>query len=310
MKPKHFVKKYKLDTVDKFNHKPFVLDFGNEFISRLEVYKTFGNWGVKKFFDLIDEMHKKFEAIDLKCKVQLPDSLWKYMKNAVFMNFFDEEFPETAEDREALRTMNIKELKEWLVSQKEMMSGISANIDRGYAPHGYKVNPYFWSNDVETCEFEWDGAYEKNVIGSLGLKPNYSWQKADAAVYELNDYLINIAWDELTYQLKKVAAVKAKRQFKIHRDWEEKQKEYNEQRRWNWYKFVHEYMFGFSVDRNEYVPYISLLNLQEDFKEADVKESYRKLSLSKHPDKGGSHEDFIELTEAKNKCLEYLSRVK
>jgi hypothetical protein len=205
-------------------------------------------------------MHKKFEAIDLKCKEQLPVSLWKYMKNTVFMNFFDEEFPDIVEDREALRTMNIAELKDWLISQKHLIVNITAFVGRGYSPHDFKVTPYFWENDIAQSEFEWDGAYEKNVIGSLGLKPNYNWKKTDAAIYELNDYLINIAWDELTYQLKKVASIKAKRQFKIHRDWQEKQKEWNEQkerneqRRWNWYSFIYGYMKDFSVDRNEYVP--------------------------------------------------------
>jgi hypothetical protein len=39
----------------------------------------------------------------------------------------------------------------------------------------------------------------------------------------------------------------------------------------------------------------------------EVKTAYRQLSLQHHPDKGGSKEKFIEVTEAKNKCLSYLS---
>ncbi len=39
----------------------------------------------------------------------------------------------------------------------------------------------------------------------------------------------------------------------------------------------------------------------------EVKTAYRQLSLQHHPDKGGNKEKFIEVTEAKNKCLSYLS---
>jgi hypothetical protein len=37
----------------------------------------------------------------------------------------------------------------------------------------------------------------------------------------------------------------------------------------------------------------------------EVKSSYRALSLKHHPDRGGKQEEFIALTEAKNKCLAY-----
>ena len=299
MKPKHFIKKYKLDTRDTFNHNQFSVDFGTDFMSRLEVYKTFNGWGVNRFFDLVSEMRKKFETIDLKCKVQLPEKLWSYMKNAIFMEIFDEEFPETAEDRDELRKMNVSELKQWLESQSNLFKSKVTNT---------KITKYAFVSNVSLADFEWDRNYQENVIGSLGLKPNYRYNEADEMIYQLNDYLVNCAWIELTYQLKKVAAAKARIQFKINREWEQKEKEFRKAR-WNWFSFIHESLKGFQVDKSEYVPYMSILNLTGEFKENEVKESYRKLSLLKHPDKGGSHEDFIELTEAKNKCLEYLSRI-
>lgn len=39
----------------------------------------------------------------------------------------------------------------------------------------------------------------------------------------------------------------------------------------------------------------------------DVKSCYRKLSLQNHPDRGGNHDKFIELTEHKNKIVSYIS---
>ena len=296
MKPKHFVKKYNLDTKDTFNHNRFSVDFGTDFMSRLEVYKTFNGWGVNRFFDLISEMRKRFETIDLKCKVQLPEKLWSYMKNAIFMEVFDQEFPEVAEDRNELRKMNIFELKSWLKSQNDLFKKFGIG------------HYYSFTGRIDLAEFEWDRNYQEKVIGSLGLKPSYSYDEADDVIYQLNDYLVNCAWSELTYQLKKVAAAKAKIQFKIRKEWEEERKDFN-RRKWDWFSFINDSLKGFGIDKSEYVPYMSILNLTGDFKESEVKESYRKLSLLKHPDKGGNHEDFIELTEAKNKCLEYLSRI-
>ena len=41
--------------------------------------------------------------------------------------------------------------------------------------------------------------------------------------------------------------------------------------------------------------------------ENEIKSSYRKLCLLHHPDKGGKEENFVTITEAKNKCLAYVN---
>lgn len=48
------------------------------------------------------------------------------------------------------------------------------------------------------------------------------------------------------------------------------------------------------------------LGLTDSASVEDVKAAYRKLSFIHHPDKGGSQEKFIEITEARNKCLAYI----
>ena len=45
----------------------------------------------------------------------------------------------------------------------------------------------------------------------------------------------------------------------------------------------------------------------ENITESDIKTAYRSLSIKHHPDKGGKQEDFIKITEAKNKCLAWLN---
>lgn len=49
------------------------------------------------------------------------------------------------------------------------------------------------------------------------------------------------------------------------------------------------------------------LGLDVDATAEDVKKAYRELALKHHPDKGGSQQKFVEIAEAKNKCLSYLN---
>jgi len=50
-----------------------------------------------------------------------------------------------------------------------------------------------------------------------------------------------------------------------------------------------------------------VLELSTDATKEEVNSAYRKLSMKHHPDKGGKQDKFIEITEAKNKCLAYLN---
>jgi hypothetical protein len=50
----------------------------------------------------------------------------------------------------------------------------------------------------------------------------------------------------------------------------------------------------------------SILGLTESANEIDVKNAYKKLATIHHPDKGGKQDKFVEITESKNKCLNWL----
>jgi hypothetical protein len=51
----------------------------------------------------------------------------------------------------------------------------------------------------------------------------------------------------------------------------------------------------------------STLGLTDGATADEVKQAYRKLAMKHHPDKGGNQATFVKITEAKNKCLAFLS---
>lgn len=74
------------------------------------------------------------------------------------------------------------------------------------------------------------------------------------------------------------------------------------------YKIYSE-LFGFGILFNR-VPKdeFNIMNLDPNTATIEeVKSSYRKLALEHHPDRGGNKENFQIITEAKNKCIDYLT---
>jgi DnaJ-class molecular chaperone len=59
--------------------------------------------------------------------------------------------------------------------------------------------------------------------------------------------------------------------------------------------------FSLSIPEDSF----QFLGLTSEASIDDINQSYRTMSLKFHPDKGGSQESFIKLTEAKNKCTMY-----
>jgi len=91
---------------------------------------------------------------------------------------------------------------------------------------------------------------------------------------------------------------------------EERERAYEERRRfendfWGSFGFTSflSDMFKKRIPTNSFL----LLGLSSEATVSDVKTAYRKASLVHHPDKGGKESIFVELTEAKNKCLMYLN---
>ena len=288
MKNKEYIKKYRLDAVTMFPHDRFAMDWGNDFLSRLEVWREFGVWNEDTYWRLYDEMRKKWEMLDLKCKVPLPENLWYYMRKEIFIPQLEVEFPQIAEDKDFVDRALIPDLIDFVSEKTGDMIG------------------YWTASEVA---FEWNHHYNPNAIGALEYKPNAAWHKFNNAVERINKHSLYYAFDELTYQLKRKAAAKAQVQFKIRKEEEDRRKKFGNGGRFDWWQFIMNGKISFGrVDMNDYAAYFELLRVphSEKIAEGDVKEAFRKLSMQHHPDKGGSREKFEEIVEAKNKCIEYI----
>ena len=289
MKNKEYIKKYRLDAVTMFPHEKFALDWGNDFISRLEVWREFGVWNEDVFWKLYDEMRKKWEMLDLKCKVQLPEKLWFYMRREIFIPCLEAEFPAIADDKDFVDTANIPQLIRFINDKCDIRIGFD----------------YWYYEDVA---FEWNHHYDPKAVGALEYRPNSAWHKYDKKVCQINKHALYYAFDELTYQLKKVAAVKANRQFKIRKEEEDRRKQFGGGR-FDWWDYVLGSKLSYGrINISEYIPYFEILRVphSESVTEVEVKKSFKQLVQIHHPDKGGNKERFEEIVEAKNKCIEYI----
>lgn len=102
-----------------------------------------------------------------------------------------------------------------------------------------------------------------------------------------------------------------------HEIYEEKQRRYEERKKieydffeemyqahMNYWKnlLAHIVIASMPMDSFEY------LGLTIDATPDDIQKKFRELALKAHPDRGGSQEKFIELTNHRNRCLKWASR--
>jgi len=196
MKPKEYIKKYKLNIQEKFNHEAFIVDFTADLMTTIEFFSKVNHLSYERFKQCVKEIRQKWDSISLKSKgTGLPEGLWKYFYATVVVKIRDEMFGEYLKKKKEAYE---RKKRYWEYEEQDMFNSFFGN-----AFHNL-FNTLF-SNYIPTQEFE---------------------------------------------------------------------------------------ILGLNLEANE----------------EEIKESYRKLSLSCHPDKGGSKEEFTKITEAKNKCLMYLKK--
>jgi hypothetical protein len=284
MKTTHFVRKYNLNLNSNFDHKKFSTDFGNEFIARIELAKHYSNWSLIKFFGVVDEMEARWDNINNKTVGNLPDKLWYWMYYNIMLPQKDVEFPEVKKEELRIEAMDIESLRHYILQN-------STNTSWTYI------------NAVQCAEIEWDHNAVDNGLGDLQLRPNYDFKRLDNMISD-ERWIITYAFRQLEYQLKKSGAAKAKIQFKINMD---ERKRYDS---FNWSDLYTRWMGKINV--NEYLVYFQMLNIKaiEGITMDMINKSFRALSMKYHPDKGGNKEKFVEIIEAKNKCIEYINAIK
>lgn len=97
MKTKDYVKKYRLNESDKFDHKEFVSDLTFDFLTLLEVGKAKDN--IKGYDNSVRAIRMKWEAINNKTVGQLPVKLWNYFYATVIAKMKEQLFPEIMKQR-------------------------------------------------------------------------------------------------------------------------------------------------------------------------------------------------------------------
>jgi hypothetical protein len=152
-----------------------------------------------------------------------------------------------------------------------------------------------FGNAVKCIKMKWDAINNKTV----GQLPEKLWKFYWATVVV-----------KLKEELCPADVAKRKEQAEARKkEWEQrkKQKEW-EQEQFNDYFWGRNFYSFLFTKKQIQIPNESfvLLGLNSDCEINDIKSSYKKLSLKHHPDKGGKQEDFIKLTDAKNKCIQWL----
>lgn len=108
MKTQDYVKKFKLNINDKFNHTEFVADLANDFVALLELNKAQDN--IKGFNNALNALRMKWDAINNKTVGNLPEKLWNYFFATVVVKLREELCPK---DMEKKRQLAEEKRKAW-----------------------------------------------------------------------------------------------------------------------------------------------------------------------------------------------------
>jgi hypothetical protein len=145
-----------------------------------------------------------------------------------------------------------------------------------------------FNNALRCIRMKFDAISNKTV----GVLPEKLWNYFYAAVVaKLREELCPV-------QMNKLREERERKQ----RIWQERKKFEEEERSFFWYQMIAGLFPINSVPTESF----EILGISTNATEEEVKESYKKLALKYHPDKGGKQEDFIKITTNKNKCLNYI----
>lgn len=272
MKTIQYIKKYKLDIGINFDYSEFVTDLKREFYALLEVSRNELN--PDNFFSIMDAMEHKWERLNMKTKGVLPSYLWDVLYYKIMMKRFYKTFPKLAEYKAKCKTMKISRLVQELKNFASERSDYKLSFFLNYTSHDFSFKVI---------------NYSPSSIGELEYESSNDFMKLERILEGggyFNDYRIHILFEELSSQLQKVARSK----FLTQKD--------NPKRE---VPFIN---FNTLLKFHEYKMHFDYLNLDiASATEDKIKDVYKELCKTSHPDKGGDHDTFVEIIKAKMHVL-------
>lgn len=272
MKAKHYVKKYALKSQKDFDKKAFMFDFTNDFASLISWYdlKTDNAITFPHFWQMVDEMRTKFNSIFNKYPYPYPEKIWEDFNRDAVVPALYKLYPEVGKRLDEIHSMNIYDLRD-----KEL-------------------DMYIDIKDLNE--------YSLNKVQNKMNRQNKSRVEGYVMYYACQRFL-------------KLAPIQMDKDRKYKR--QEQQKMYDG---WSslfgkidFSELVEDFFLFFGesfkilyegpVPKDEF----KILGLDENADSDQVKKAYRTLAMKEHPDKGGDQGKFIQITEAKNKCLAYIN---
>lgn len=106
MKTQDYVKKFKLNINDKFNHTEFVADLANDFVALLELNKAQDN--IKGFNNALNALRMKWDAINNKTVGNLQKNYGDISLQLLLLNYVKNFVQKTWKRKDNLLKKNVR----------------------------------------------------------------------------------------------------------------------------------------------------------------------------------------------------------
>lgn len=180
--------------------------------------------------------------------------------------------------------------------QNEFISDMTSELEAQLMLNKAEDNIRGFNNALRCLKMKWDSISKKIPYGIPEGLWNYFFATVVAPLRE----------QMCPREMKRQREIREERQ----RRYEERKKMEHDfmeemyQAHMNYWKnlLAHIVLASMPMDSFEY------LGLTVDATPDDIQKKFRELALKAHPDRGGSQEKFIELTNHRNRCLKWASR--
>lgn len=180
--------------------------------------------------------------------------------------------------------------------QNEFISDMTSELEAQMMLNKAEDNIRGFNNALRCIKMKWDSISNKIPYGIPEGLWNYFFATVVAPLRE----------QMCPREMKRQREIREERQ----RRYEERKKMEHDfmeemyQAHMNYWKnlLAHIVLASMPMDSFEY------LGLTVDATPDDIQKKFRELALKAHPDRGGSQEKFIELTNHRNRCLKWASR--